>query len=232
MSDQEKLKARAAEYAMQFVEDGMIVGLGTGSTVQFFLEALGRSIRDGALKNVKGIPSSLKTESIARELHIPLATFHDYQFLDISVDGADEVDPQLNLIKGGGGALLREKIIAQASKRYIVIVDESKYSPQLGTRWSVPVEILPFAQPLEQRFIENLGARVNIRTGTDGQFYQTDQNNYILDCNFGPIGDVKNLAIKLKMRAGVQEHGLFVSLTTDVIIAKSAEIKHLKKPAE
>jgi ribose 5-phosphate isomerase A len=229
MTGQEKLKARAAEYALQFVEDGMVIGLGTGSTVQYFLELLGKKIRGGDLKNIRGIPSSLKTESIAGELKIPLVTFKEYQHLDLSVDGADEVDPALNLIKGGGGALLREKIVAQASERYVIIIDESKYSDKLGSRWSVPVEILPYALPVELKFIAGLGAKVQIRKHPDGRFYQTDQKNYIVDCNFGPIGNAAELAIKLKLRAGIQEHGLFISVTTDVILAKPDSIEHLKR---
>lgn len=228
MSVQEELKAHAAEYAVRFIEDNMVIGLGSGSTVQYFLEALGRKISNGNLKNIKGIPSSIQTENIARELQIPLVTFNDYQSLDLSVDGADEVDPDLNLIKGGGGALLREKIVAQASKRLIIIADETKYSPKLGTKWSVPVEVLPYALPLITQYIKDLGALVDIRKQPDGQLYQTDQRNYILDCNFGPIDDARQLAIKLKMRAGVQEHGLFISVTTDVILARQDAIDHLR----
>lgn len=229
MSDQEKLKAQAGEYAVKLIRNNMIVGLGTGSTVKYFLQALANKIRNGELENIKGIPSSLQTEAISIDLQIPLTTYHEYQTLDITVDGADEVDPDFNLIKGCGGALLREKIMAQASKRFVIIIDESKYSAKLGTKFAVPVEILPYAMPLEMKYLKDLGAGIKIRKMTNGQYYKTDQDNNIIDCNFGPIPDADKLAVTLKMRAGIQEHGLFLSVTTDVIIATQNEVKHLWK---
>ena len=229
MIDMEILKKNAGRFAAKFIKDGMIIGLGTGSTVKYFLLAICEKIKAGDLKNIYGIPSSIQTEKLARELNIPLSTFSEHQSVDISVDGADEVDPDLNLIKGGGGALLREKVLAQASQRYIIIIDDSKYVERLGTKWSVPVEVLPYAEPVVTRYIKSLGANIKRRETTEGKIYETDQNNYILDCDFGPIANVTELAIALKMRAGIQEHGLFVSLTTDVIIAGEKGIRHLTK---
>jgi len=229
MIDTESLKENAGQYAAEFIQDGMIVGLGTGSTVKYFLQAISEKLKTGDLKDIFGIPSSIQTEKLAGELNIPLSTFAEHQKLDISVDGADEVDPEFNLIKGGGGALLREKVLAQASQRYIIIIDDSKYVKRLGIKWSVPVEVLPYAEPVVTNYIKSLGAQIRLRETDEGKIYMTDQNNYILDCKFGPIADMTELAIKLKMRSGIQEHGLFISLTTDVVIAGEKGIRHLKK---
>ncbi|NIS38448.1 ribose 5-phosphate isomerase A, partial [Candidatus Saccharibacteria bacterium] len=143
-SDLKKLKKQAAEKAVEYIQDGMVVGLGTGSTTHFAIEKIGELINSGGFRNIRGIPSSNKTEQEARRLNLPLTTLEENPIIDIMIDGADEVDPELNLIKGGGGALLREKILAQASKRVIIIVDESKLSPQLGTKWAVPTEVVEF----------------------------------------------------------------------------------------
>ena len=229
MSEQEKQKAQAGRYAARLIGNNMIVGLGTGSTAQYFLQELAKRIRNSELHNIKGIASSRRTEEISRDLQIPLTTYDEHQHLDITVDGADEVDPDFNLIKGGGGALLREKIMAQASKRYVIIADESKYSLQLGTRFSIPVEVLPYALPLVMRYLKDKGAQIQIRQNEQGTYYQTDQGNYIVDCNFGPITDTTKLSVDLKLRAGIMEHGLFLSLATDIILATPKEIKHLKK---
>jgi ribose 5-phosphate isomerase A len=227
MSDQEKLKARAAEHVLSLIHDDMIIGLGTGSTAKYFLHGLAAKIQNGELKNIKGIPSSRQTEKIANELHIPLTSFDEHQTLDITIDGADEVDPDFNLIKGGGGALLREKIMAQASTRFVVIIDESKYSDRLGTLFFVPVEVLPYALPLELKFLKELGAEINIRQLENGNYFKTDQENYILDCHFGPIEDPDKLNHMLNMRAGIMEHGLFLSMANDVVMATEQGIKHL-----
>ena len=139
--------------------------------------------------------------------------------IDVTIDGADEVDPQLNLIKGGGGALLREKIVAQASRREIIVIDESKLSPQLGTHWPVPVEVLAYGWQSQARHLTFLGAKVTIRRNDDGSEFRTDQGNMILDAHFGPIADLEGLARKLAARAGILEHGLFLHLAHDVIVA-------------
>lgn len=227
MSDQEKLKARAAEFVLSFIRDDTIIGLGTGSTTKYFLYGLAKKIQSGELKNIKGIPSSRQTEKIAKDLNIPLTSFDDHQTIDIYIDGADEVDPDLNLIKGGGGALLCEKIMAQASKRFVVIIDESKYSDRLGTLFFVPVEVLPYALPLKVQFLKELGAKVKIRQLDNGNFFKTDQDNYILDCHFGVIKDPYKLDQMLNMRAGIMEHGLFLTMANDVVMATEQGIKHL-----
>jgi ribose 5-phosphate isomerase A len=226
---QVKLKQKAAEHAVELVQSGMVLGLGTGSTTRFALEYIGVRIKNGQLQEIVGIPSSLPTENIAKQLGIPLTTFDEHQELDLTIDGADEVDPQLNLIKGGGGALLREKILAQSSRRNIIIVDENKLSPKLGTHWPLPVEVIPFALKTVANYIASLGAKVILRRKNDGSTYTTDQNNFILDCNFGPISNPDELALKLGQRAGIVEHGLFLGLATEVIVATESGIRHLKR---
>ncbi len=229
MENQDRLKKKAARHAVESVKSGMVLGLGTGSTVAFALKRIGQRLKAGQLTDIAGIPTSLQTEKLARELGIPLATFEKRTEIDLTIDGADEVDPRLNLIKGGGGALLREKVVAQASRRNIIIVDDSKYSLVLGTRWPLPVEVIPFAWPLEADYANSLGARVALRKNVDGSPFTTDQGNYILDCDFGPIPDPDRLAIQLSRRAGILEHGLFLNLATEVIVAGKDSIRHLKR---
>ena len=151
--------------------------------------------------------------------------------IDVTIDGADEVDPDLNLIKGGGGALLHEKIVAQASRREVIVVDDAKLSPRLGTHWAVPVEVIPFLWQSQARFLESLGARVTLRAGPEGRPFTTDEGNLILDCAFGPIAEVAELAALLNGRTGIVEHGLFIHLATDVIVAGQAGIRHLTRKA-
>src|SRR5437016_3070997 len=165
-------KRQAAEGAVAEVESGMVVGLGTGTTAGFALEALGRRIRDGELRDVRGVPTSEATQVVAAKLGVPLTTLDEHPEVDITIDGADEVDPALDLIKGGGGALLREKIVAQASRREVIIVDEEKLSPRLGTRWPLPVEVIPFAWGAQARFLEGLGASVARRKTPAGDEYR------------------------------------------------------------
>lgn len=222
-------KRQAASKAVQSLRDGMIVGLGTGSTVQFALEEIAEHINQGNLKGLKGIPSSHKTEQEAHRLGIPITTLEENPEIDITIDGADEVDPQLNLIKGGGGALLREKILAQASKRVIIIVDESKLSPQLGTKWAVPVEVIEFGCKPAIRYIESLGAKVTTRTDNKGEVFRTDEGNLIFDCDFGPIPDIQQLSIKLNQHAAVVENGLFFQLASEVIVAGKNGVECLSR---
>jgi ribose 5-phosphate isomerase A len=212
-------KQRAAEQAVEFVQSGMIVGLGAGSTAAFAVRRLAEKIRAGQLSNILGLPCSTQTGQEAGRLGISLTTLEDHPVIDLTIDGADEVDPQLNLIKGGGGALLREKIVAQASRREIIVVDESKLSPALGTHWAVPVEVIPFGWKSQAVFLESLGARPDVRKSKDGTIFRTDQGNLILDCTFGPIPDPAALAFQLAGRAGIVEHGLFIGLVNDVIVA-------------
>lgn len=228
MTPQDELKRTAAVHAADLVVSGMVVGLGTGSTTQFALERLGERLRAGELKNIVGIPSSVRTETIARGLGIPLTDFEAHPAIDLTIDGADEVDPALNLIKGGGGALLREKVLAQATRRNVIIVDESKLAPRLGTRWALPVEVVPFAAPTEKRYLESIGARVTLRT-RDGRPVATDQGNVLLDAAFGPMDDPGGVADRLDRRAGIVEHGLFLGLAHDVIVAGGEGIRHLKR---
>ncbi len=229
MSNQEMLKKQAALHAVELLTSGIVVGLGTGSTVRFALEEIGQRLKSGDLKNIAGIPSSVQTERLAREFGIPITTFEDHQEIDITIDGADEVDPQLDLIKGGGGALLREKILAQASHRNIIIVDENKLSAKLGTRFPVPVEVLPLAWTSEAKYLKSLGATVVLRERSDGTLFTTDQKNFILDCDFGPIINPGELEQQLNQRAAIIEHGLFLGLATEVIVAGKEGIRDLKR---
>jgi ribose 5-phosphate isomerase A len=227
--DTAEQKEKAAWYAVQFVHTGMVVGLGAGSTAAFALRRLGELLREGQLKNVLGVPCSLQVEGEARDLGVPLTTLEEHPLLDLTIDGADEVDPNLNLIKGGGGALLREKIVAQASRREIIVVDGSKLSPALGTHWPVPVEVMPFGWRSQIHFLESLGARVVLHRDIGGNPFQTDQGNWLMDCHFGPIPDPGRLATELSQRAGVIEHGLFLGLATDVVVATDKGIRHLER---
>ena len=223
------LKKEAAEIAVASIHSGMILGLGSGTTFLFALEKIAGLLKEGKLKNILAIPSSVNTELKAKELGIPLIDFSQTTLLDLTIDGADEIDPQLNLIKGGGGALLWEKILAQASRREIIIADESKLSPHLGTKWPVPIEVFQFAAELEREFLESLGAKVKLRKTGQGKPYLTDENNFILDAHFGPINNPAELSSKLEGRAGIAGHGIFIDLADEVIIATSKGIKNLKK---
>jgi ribose 5-phosphate isomerase A len=226
---QARYKQEAAEFAVNFVQSGMTVGLGTGSTAIFATRRIAALIHGGQLDRIVAFATSKVMWQEAVKLGIPMLTEDLPQQIDVTIDGADEVDPQLNLIKGGGGALLREKIVAQASNREIIIVDESKLSPQLGTRWPVPVEVLPYGWQSQARYLASLGAEIAVRKTPDGSEYRTDQNNLILDCRFGPIADLEGLAQKMAARAGIMEHGLFVNLAQDVIVAGPGGIRHLKR---
>jgi ribose 5-phosphate isomerase A len=228
---QARYKQEAAEFAVQFIQSGMTVGLGTGSTAIFATRRIAELMHGGKLRQIVAFATSKVMWQEAVKLGIPMLTEDMPQGIDLTIDGADEVDPRLNLIKGGGGALLREKIVAQASRREIIIVDESKLSPQLGTHWPVPVEVLPYGWQSQARFLESLGAEIVVRQTPDGGGFRTDQGNIILDSRFGPIADLEGLALKLEARAGIVEHGLFLNLAQDVIVAGSEGIRHLKREA-
>ena len=220
-------KQQAAERAVDFVQSGMVVGLGTGSTAIFAVRRIAQLLSEGRLRDLVGCATSRKVAEEARKLGITLMPDEVPNDIDLTIDGADEVDPQFNLIKGGGGALLREKIVAQASSREFIVVDEAKLSPRLGTNHPLPVEVLVFGWRSQVRYLESLGAEAKARTNDDGSTYLTDQGNMIFDCNFGPIEDPADLAAKLSVRAGIVEHGLFVGLATDLIIAGKNGLRHL-----
>lgn len=225
-SDVARFKRLAAGRAAESIQPGMVVGLGSGSTAAFVVHRLAALRAEGKLTDVVGVPSSLGTEELARALGVPLTTLEEHPVLDLTLDGADEVDDRLRLIKGGGGALLREKIVAQASRRVLIVVDAGKLSPRLGTHWPVPVEVLPFGWRSQALFLEGLGARITRREGREGAPYRTDQGNFILDCAFGPIAHPEELAARLDARAGIVEHGLFLGLTSELVVAGPGGVEH------
>lgn len=226
--DIKQLKKNAAEKAVERIEDGMVVGLGTGSTFQFALERIAQRVAAGELKNIVGVPSSDRTEKEALRLGVPVVSLNEKLRVDLTIDGADEVDKDLNLIKGGGGALLREKILAQASGRLYIIVDHTKLSKYLGTNFAVPVEVIKGALNVEKNYLESLGAKVTQRKNSEGSNYITDENNFILDAKFEPIKNLEELTTLLNKRAGIVEHGIFSGMTTEVICAYNEDIRILK----
>ena len=225
----QNLKEQAAVRAVEFVKPGMVVGLGHGTTTIFAVRRIAELLQAGALKNILGVPCSIQVEKEAQHVGIPLTTLEEHPVIDLTIDGADEVDPNLDLIKGGGGALLREKIVAQASRREIIVVDESKLSPALGTRWAVPVEVVPFGWRTQALYLESLGADVNLRQDRNTKTFTTDQGNLILDCQFGPLSQPAELAAKLNARTGIVEHGLFLGLATDLIVAGAEVVRHIER---
>jgi ribose 5-phosphate isomerase A len=224
-----RYKQLAAEQAVEFIESGMVVGLGHGSTAIFAIRRIAELLKAGTLRAILGVPCSSQVAEVARQLSIPLTTLEEHPVIDLTIDGADEVDPNLDLIKGAGGALLREKIVAQASRREIIVIDESKISPALGTRRALPVEVVPFGRRTQIGYFTSLGARVDVRTNSDGTLFKTDQGNLILDCTFAPIADPASLAAQLSRRAGIVEHGLFLGLATDVMVAGAEGVRHLRR---
>lgn len=223
------LKQQAADQVLIYIQSGMVVGLGAGSTAVLAVRRLAEKLSCGELTGIVGIPCSHTIEDEARRLGIPLTTLEEHPEIDLTFDGADEVDPALNLIKGGGGALLREKIVAQSSRREIIIVDESKLSPALGTHWAVPVEVVPFGWRTQVIYLEHLGAQPRLRLSPGGAPFVTDQGNYILDSDFGPIADPFALGARLDARTGIVCHGLFLGFADEVIVAGASGIQYLKR---
>ena len=220
------LKRAAADASLRYVKDGMVLGLGTGSTARYVLEGLARRIaNDGLL--VRGVPTSLATAEAAKLLGIPLASLEEHPVLDLAIDGADEVDPRLDLIKGLGGALFREKIVAAAARKFIVVVDASKLVPRLGTRAPVPVEVHPFGWRATQAAVEALGARAVLRM-RGAEAFRTDNGNHVLDAAFGPIRSPAKLAAALDAVPGVVGHGLFLKMTDLVLAASEEGVKTLR----
>lgn len=224
--EQEEMKKQAAEKAVQYIEDGMVVGLGTGSTVDFAIRKIGEMVKTGL--KIEGVPTSLKTKRLAAELKIPLIELDDHTEIDITIDGADEVDSNLNLIKGGGGALTREKIIAFYSKKVIIIVDETKIVKGLGCDCSLPVEITRFGWSATKKTLEGLGCTADLRRIMEEAFI-TDNQNYIIDCDFGKIADPEVLEKEINNTPGVLENGLFIGLADEVIVGSKQGMMTLER---
>ena len=221
------MKQAAGERAADYVENGMTIGLGTGSTVYWTIRQLGAMVVNDGLK-IQAVPTSKQTEHLARQFGIPLVTFAGVQHLDLTIDGADEISPALDLIKGGGGALLREKLVAAASKRLIIVADQSKLAPLLGS-YDLPVEIVPFAWETTARRIEKLNLNPMLRM-REGEMFVTDNGNYILDCaSGGKIENPAKLHGELKLLTGVVETGLFTGMTSAAIIAGEGGIEIIER---
>lgn len=216
--NQDELKESVAIEAIQYIEDDMKVGLGTGSTMYYAVKHLGERVKEGL--NIVCVPTSEKTAEWAEKFEIPLSDFSEIRSLDIAIDGADEVDENLQLIKGGGGALLREKIVADAAKKFIVIVDESKVVKTLG-KFKLPIEVIPFGWKITAQSIESLGCKAILRKKEE-EIFVTDNQNYILDCDFSEIHHPEQLNHALKSVVGVVETGLFINMTKKVLVSRSA----------
>lgn len=227
-ADRDALKKEAAIRAVGFIQPVMTVGLGTGSTAIHAVREIARRHAAGELPGIKAFATSSDIARVAREAGIPLIDDAGPQAIEVTIDGADEVDPELNLIKGGGGALLHEKIVAQATKRQIIVVDDAKMSPRLGTLHALPVEVIPFGAESQRLFLEQLGGHPVLRTKPDGSPFVTDEGNIIYDCAFGPIADAEDLASELRARTGIVEHGLFLGMTDDLIVGTPDGIRHLQ----
>jgi ribose 5-phosphate isomerase A len=224
------LKALAAERALQYVTNEVkVLGLGTGSTAEKILDRLSLGIQEGQFKNLIGVPTSIRTQEYAKHLKIPIATLDEVESIDLTIDGADEVDPKLNLIKGHGGALTREKAVARVSRQIIIIIDESKQVERLGTRLALPIEVLQFGWTHVQRSLTNLGFTPILRLAATKRPFITDQNNFILDCSFSNgISDPKKLDRTLNDLTGVVEHGLFLGMANRVVVASANGVEVLE----
>jgi len=228
MDAQDEAKERAATRALDLVTAGQVIGLGTGTTAKFAIEGLGRLVREGL--SIRGVPTSVATERMARELGIPLVDLNQADRVDITLDGADELDPDFNIIKGGGGALTREKLVALASVKRVIMVDQSKLVSKLGTSRSLPVEVLPFAWSFSARLLGELGCVANLRQ-QEGAPFLTDNGNYILDCDFGPIEHPAALERRIKLLPGVIESGLFVGIADVLVIGLDDRAEIRERPA-
>ena len=220
------MKKLAAEKAVEYIEEDMIIGLGTGSTVEYALKKIGERIRDGI--NIKGIPTSIHTKKIAKNNKIPLTTLEEVDEIDLTIDGADEVDSDLNLIKGGGGALTREKIVAYHTKRVIIIIDETKVVKKLGIDFPLPVEVVKYGWKSTQNKLKEFGCNVELRKIMDDP-YITDNSNYIIDCEFERINDPEQLEVDINNIPGVVTVGLFVGMAEKIIVGSKLGIKTLTR---
>jgi ribose 5-phosphate isomerase A len=223
---QDEAKRMAARRALEFVEDGMLLGLGSGTTSAMFIQELGARVKQGL--RVRGIATSVASQQLAESLSIPITSFEESPLLDLAVDGADEVGPGLSLIKGGGGALLREKIVASAARKFIVIADSTKVVHQLG-RFPLPVEVIKMALPIVSRKLDVLGLNPKLRHHPDGSKYITDEGNYILDCSCGEISNHVKTAADIRGIAGVVEHGLFLGMASIALIASDKGVVKISK---
>ncbi len=219
MNEIERLKRQAAERAVEFVEDGMVLGLGTGSTVRHVLEILGERFKQGALRTIIGSPTSRATEWYARDLGLRLSALEAEPRVDLTIDGADEVAPNLDLIKGMGGALLWEKIVAQNSERFIIVADEGKLVHRLGERSALPLEVVPFGWTTQLSWLDHLGAEAVLRVGANGSPFVTDAGHYLIDCHFKDgIQEPNRLQRELRQHPGVVDSGLFLGMADAVVI--------------
>ena len=219
-------KEAAARASLRYVKDGDVVGMGTGSTAAFMVRALAEKVRAGL--KIVGIPTSKRTGDLAASLGIAVTTLDEYQDINVTIDGADEFDPQLRLIKGGGGALLREKIVASASRKLVIIADSSKQAKMLG-KFPLPVEVIPFAEKLVAKKIAAMGAQVKLREYAYGNPFVTDEGHHILDCHFGEIDDPEKLGAALSFMPGIVEHGLFLNMASVVVVAKTDGVEELTR---
>ncbi len=230
MPSADELKRMVAAAALEQVRDGITLGLGTGSTTRFFVEMLGQKVQAGELQDIRGVPTSEATASLARAMGIPLVSLDDVSKLDLAVDGADEVAPDLGLIKGLGKALLREKIVEIHAERLVIIVHEAKLSPRLGTLAPLPVEIAPFAAGATVRWLNTLGCRAELWLDEQGQPYVTDNSHYLARCWFEEgIPDPDHLARVLSQRPGVMDHGLFLHMADEVLVASGQGVRSLQR---
>jgi len=224
MADFELFKRQAAEHALPYIHSGMTLGLGTGSTATHMLHVLAEALRDGRLRDIVGVPTSDAIGVLARQLGVPTATLDERPQLDLALDGADEIDPALNLIKGLGGALLREKIVAASADRFIVLADETKLVAQLGTRVPLPVEVVEFGLSLATRRLAALGGVPTLRRSADGSAFRTDEGNVILDCRFAGIADSLALNAAINAIPGVAAHGMFIGMAALALVGGPAGV--------
>ncbi len=231
LTDRERDKRCAAERALEYVTDGMTLGLGTGSTTSIFIEMLGGKVRRGL--RIRAVATSERTRKLASEKGINMISFGDVDSLDLTVDGADEIDPQLNLIKGAGGALLHEKIVAAASQKLLIIADAEKEVDLLGAgKVALPVEVLPFGWQLAERWLKKIGAAPSLRRSSAGHPYLTDEENLILDCRFSSLANPAEVGQKIHTVPGVVGHGLFIGMADIAIIGDMGTVRVRQRPAD